>query len=187
MSPCDYHHVTECDPPSPCFEVWRRGRKPQGERALTGAKRQASYRQCRPITARRRRGAHPAEPPRSRPQQWHAPVAIVLGLQVDYGASLDMLRDGATSEALQAIVDLDLETNWLALSCRDALGETDSAASRRDRAAARGSIVHNGGARSRRPPMDSVDDPLCPRRFDRQLRTRGSILRAARGSIPDVA
>ena len=39
---------------------------------------------------------------------------------------------------------------------------------------------------ARVPPMDSVDDPLRHCCFDRQQPARGSILRVARGSIPDV-
>ena len=49
----------------------------------------------------------------SRPQQWHAAVATLLRLQAEYAVWLDALpealRDGATGEALQAIVDLDLD------------------------------------------------------------------------------
>ena len=107
MSPLDYRHVTEYDPR-------RRGRHPQGERALTGAERQARYRQ-------RQAENHTAparSPPRpirraSRPQQWHAAVVKLQRLQAEYAAWLDALpealRGGATSEALQAIVDLDLD------------------------------------------------------------------------------
>jgi hypothetical protein len=114
VSPLDYRHVTEYNPSSPRRELRCRGRKPQGERALTGAERQARYRQR--LTDNR---AAPARrPPRpirhaSRPQQWHAAVATLLRLQAEYAAWLDALpealRDGATGEALQAIVDLDLE------------------------------------------------------------------------------
>ena len=49
----------------------------------------------------------------SRLQQWHAAVATLLRLQAEYAAWLEALpealRDGATGEALQAIVDLDLD------------------------------------------------------------------------------
>jgi hypothetical protein len=110
----DYRHVTKYNPPPPCCEVRCRGRQPQGERALTGAERQARYRQR--LTDNR---AAPARrPPRpirhaSRPQQWHAAVATLLRLQAEYAAWLEALpealRDGVTGEALQAIVDLDLE------------------------------------------------------------------------------
>jgi hypothetical protein len=114
VSSLDYRHVTEYNPPTPACEVPRRGRKPQGERALTGAERQARYRQRladHPVAPTRR----PPRPPRhaSRPQQWHGAVATLLRLQTEYAAWLDALpetlRDGATGEALQAIVDLDLD------------------------------------------------------------------------------
>src|SRR3984893_13298878 len=91
-----------------------RGRKPTGERTLTGAERQARYRQ-------RRVGNRAVPPPRpsrpirrsSRAQQWHAAVATLVALQAEYAAWLDALpealRAGATGEALQTIVDLDLD------------------------------------------------------------------------------
>jgi hypothetical protein len=50
---------------------------------------------------------------RPRPQRWHDVVAELLALQAEYAAWCDALpdslRDGATAEALQAIVDLDLD------------------------------------------------------------------------------
>ena len=61
-----------------------RGRKPTGERALTGAERQARYR------------ATHAGRPFLQPLRW-------------LDALPEALRDGATGEALQAIVDLDLD------------------------------------------------------------------------------
>jgi hypothetical protein len=91
-----------------------RGRKPEGQRALTGAERQARYRQHQAG----KRAAPPSRPARqvgrvSRAQQWHAAVATLIALQGKYAVWLDALpeplRDGATGEALQAIVDLDLD------------------------------------------------------------------------------
>jgi hypothetical protein len=88
-----------------------RGRKPIGDHALTGAERQSSYRARHPGDAivRYRR---PADR-RSRPQRWHAAVAELVALQADYARWLDSLPDatsgGSTAEALQAIVDLDLD------------------------------------------------------------------------------
>ena len=113
MSPLDHRHVTEYNPPATGAVGRRRGRQPQAERALTGAERQARYRQ-------RQADSHtaPARPPRptrhaSRPQQWHAAVATLLRLQAEYATWLDALpealRNGATGEALQAVVDLDLD------------------------------------------------------------------------------
>ena len=114
MSSLDYRHVTEDNQPPLPHQTRRRGRKPQGEHALTGAERQARYRQ--------RQADNRATPARrlprpirqaSRPQQWHGAVATLRRLQAEYAAWLDALpealRDDATGEALQAIVDLDLE------------------------------------------------------------------------------
>ena len=94
-----------------------RGRKPDGEQAMTGAERQARYR-ARPVATapslarpRRDRVARGHRP--SRPRRWHAAVAELIALQAEYAAWLDALpdaaRDGATGEALQAIADLDLD------------------------------------------------------------------------------
>jgi hypothetical protein len=110
----DYRHVTEYSPPPLLRETRRRGRTPQGAHALTGAERQARYRQRqadnRPAPARR-----PLQPIRrtSRAQQWHAAVDTLGRLRAEYAAWLDALpealRDSATGQALQAIVDFDLD------------------------------------------------------------------------------
>jgi len=91
-----------------------RGRKPQGRPALTDAERQARYRArlvvAPPPSIHRPDGSalH-----RTRLQRWHAAVAELLALQAAYAAWFDALpeplRDGATGEALQAIIDLDLD------------------------------------------------------------------------------
>jgi hypothetical protein len=115
MKPLDYRHVTENTPPPPDGEVPRRARQPQGERALSGAERQARYRQRQADSgaAAARRPPRPPLRQASRPQQWYAAVATLLRLQAEYAAWLEAmpeaLRDGATGEALQAIVDLDLD------------------------------------------------------------------------------
>ena len=91
-----------------------RGRQPAGDHALSNAERQARYRARRqaqqPQTAIRRR---PATDRRSRAQRWHDAVAELLALQAEYAAWCDALpeslRDSATAEALQAIVELDLD------------------------------------------------------------------------------
>lgn len=91
-----------------------RGRQPEGEHALSDAERQARYRarrsaQQKPPVVRYR---EPADR-RSRAQRWCDTVAELLALQTEYAAWSDALpdslRDGATAEALQAIVDLDLD------------------------------------------------------------------------------
>ena len=90
-----------------------RGRKPEGEQALSNAKRQARYRarhmpQPAPVAARPHR---PADR-RSRPQRWRNAVSELLALQAAYADWLaalpDSLQASATAEALEAIVELDL-------------------------------------------------------------------------------
>lgn len=87
------------------------GRRPIGHKALTGAERQARYR-ARHAIAPALRYRRPADR-RSRVQRWQDAVAELLTLQTEYAQWLAALpeatRDSATGEALQAIVDLDLE------------------------------------------------------------------------------
>ena len=91
-----------------------RGRQPAGDHALDNAERQARYRARRlaeqplPVVRYRR----PADR-RARPQRWRAAVAELLALQAEYAAwneaLPDSLRDTATAEALQEIIELDLD------------------------------------------------------------------------------
>jgi hypothetical protein len=90
------------------------GRQPDGEHALSNAERQARYRARREAeqllpNIRYRR---PADR-RTRAQRWHDTVDGLVALQAEYvawhDALPDSLRDTATAEALQAIVDLDLD------------------------------------------------------------------------------
>ena len=90
-----------------------RGRHPEGEHALSDAERQARHRarqfaQQKPPVVRYRQ---PADR-RSRAQRWCDVVAELLTLQAEYAAWSDglpdNLRDSATAEALQAILELDL-------------------------------------------------------------------------------
>jgi hypothetical protein len=88
-----------------------RGRRPQGDKALTGAERQARYRAAHAAGAppiRRR----PASDRRSRPQRWRDAVAQLIDIQADRQAWLDALpeslQQGAAAEALQAICRIDL-------------------------------------------------------------------------------
>lgn len=95
-------------------QVMPRGRQPHGEHALSNAERQARHRARHQVEA-----TVPAVCPRrpidrrSRPQRWNDAVAELLALQADYAAWAealpDGLRDNATGEALQAIVDFDLD------------------------------------------------------------------------------
>jgi hypothetical protein len=56
----------------------------------------------------------PAADRRSRPQRWRDAVAELLALQAEYAAWSNALpkslRDSATAEALQQIIELDLDT-----------------------------------------------------------------------------
>jgi hypothetical protein len=91
-----------------------RGRKPEGEAALSNADRQARYRarlQARPTPLKIVR-FRPADR-RSRAKRWRDAVAELLALQAEYAAWAetlpDSLRESATADALQAIVELDLD------------------------------------------------------------------------------
>ena len=91
-----------------------RGRQPKGTQPLSNAERQARYRarreahQTAPVVRYRR----PADR-RTRLQRWHDTVDALLVLQGEYAAWYDAmpdsLRDTATAEVLQAIIDLDLD------------------------------------------------------------------------------
>jgi hypothetical protein len=91
-----------------------RGRQPDGEHALSNAERQARYRARReaeqPLPKIRYR--RPTDR-RTRAQRWYDAVAGLVELQAEYVAWHDALPDSlcgsATDEALQAIVDLDLD------------------------------------------------------------------------------
>ena len=91
-----------------------RGRQPEGEHALSNAERQARYRARRQATqpAPTVRYRRPRDR-RTRLQRWNDAVAELLVLQAESAgwsdALPDNLRDTTTAEALQAIVDLDLD------------------------------------------------------------------------------
>ena len=84
----------------------------EASQALTNAERQARYRARKAEQAGAAIRYRRAADRRSRPQRWHAAVAELLALQAEYAAWADALpdslRDTATAEALQTIVDLDL-------------------------------------------------------------------------------
>ena len=93
------------------------GRRPQGEHALSGAERQARYRTRQNLPVPAIPPAQPHRPTRprraSRVQRWHAAVGEIVALQAEYAAWLQALpeatHDSPTGQALQAIVDLDLD------------------------------------------------------------------------------
>ena len=108
-----HHHTLELryvTENKPCHEadtpkVSTRSATPNDRPATAPAARPSSQR----LSVRYRR---PADR-RSRPQRWHDAVAELLALQAEYTAWSDALpdrfRDTATAEALQAIVELDLD------------------------------------------------------------------------------
>jgi hypothetical protein len=90
-----------------------RGRKPEGEQALSNAERQARYRarhlaQPAPVATRLRR---PADR-RSRPQRWRDAVNELLTIQATYANWLAALPDGlhgsSIAQVLETVVELDL-------------------------------------------------------------------------------
>jgi hypothetical protein len=89
-----------------------RGRRPEGAQALSNAERQARYRMRHQATRPVRRDRQPVDR-RSLAEQWKATIATLLALQTRYVAWHDAipeaLLDTPTGEALQAIVDLDLD------------------------------------------------------------------------------
>jgi hypothetical protein len=87
-------------------------RPPLGARPMTNAERQARYRAARAAAGPVIRYRRPADR-RSRHQRWRDAVAELVVLQSDYTqwfeALPEPLRDTATGEALQALVDFDLD------------------------------------------------------------------------------
>jgi hypothetical protein len=91
-----------------------RGREPEGEIALTNAERQARFRARRsapqpPVIIKQPR------PPRcSRPTRWDDALAEMFAIQAEcaawYEALPESLRGTATAAALEAIIDLDLDS-----------------------------------------------------------------------------
>jgi hypothetical protein len=91
-----------------------RGREPEGETALTNAERQARYR------ARRQMEQPPAMIKQSRPsrqsrgKRWDDALAVMMTVQAEcaawFEALPESLRDSATAEALQEMIDLDLDS-----------------------------------------------------------------------------
>jgi len=91
-----------------------RGREPEGQIALTNAERQARYRARRsapqpPVVIK-----PPRPPRRSRPTRWNDGLAEMFAVQAEcaawYEALPDSLRNSATAAALEAMIDLDLDS-----------------------------------------------------------------------------
>jgi hypothetical protein len=87
-------------------------RRTLGDRPMTNAERQARYRIAR-AAARPTIHYRRAADRRSRAQRWRDAVAELVALQAEYAlwfeALPDPLHNTTTGEALQAIVDLDLD------------------------------------------------------------------------------
>ncbi len=93
------------------------GRKPEGDQAMTNAERQARYRArhvlaC-PAASIIPRPNRPIDR-RSRPKRWRDAVAVLLKLQAEYADWLEALpegpQDSPTAQALETIVELDLDS-----------------------------------------------------------------------------
>jgi hypothetical protein len=90
-----------------------RGRMPEGSAALSNAERQARHRAkiltLHPTPAIRRPVAAAR---RSRSKRWNDALAEIIAVQAEcaawFEALPESLRDSATAEALQEIIDLDL-------------------------------------------------------------------------------
>jgi hypothetical protein len=91
-----------------------KGRQPEGDQPLSNAERQARYRARRSDQQAPPRHARKRADRRSRPRRWKDAVAELVTLQAEYATWLEALpenlHDSATADALQAIVDLDLDT-----------------------------------------------------------------------------
>jgi hypothetical protein len=91
-----------------------RGRDPEGETALSNAERQARWRAKHqaPAPSATLRTRRPIDR-RSRVQRWRDAAGELIDIQSDCAAWLDALpeslRETATAQALQAIVDLNLD------------------------------------------------------------------------------
>jgi hypothetical protein len=91
------------------------GRKPRGEIAMTGAERQARYRQRLAGISAQSPPLTPTSPRRQhgRRQRWDMAIAMLRTVQAEYAEWLDampeQLHDTPTAQALRDVVDLDLD------------------------------------------------------------------------------
>jgi hypothetical protein len=87
-------------------------RHPIGDRAMTDAERQARHRAAQAAGMPVIRIRRPIDR-RGRAQRRDDTVATLVSLQAEYAAWLETMpeatRDSATGDALQAVVDLDLD------------------------------------------------------------------------------
>lgn len=90
------------------------GREPEGEIALSNAERQARYR-ARRLAEQAPAVVKPPRPPRqSRRKRWDDALAVMMTVQAEcaawFEALPESLRDSATAQALQEIIDVDLDS-----------------------------------------------------------------------------
>lgn len=91
------------------------GRRPEAEQALSGAERQARYRARHGLAVAAAAMRRPPAKPRraTRIERWNAATGELAALQAEYAGWLEALpeatRDSPTGQALQAIVDLELD------------------------------------------------------------------------------
>jgi hypothetical protein len=89
------------------------GCMPEGSTALTNAERQARYRAKTPALQPPLPIKRPQAARRSRSKRWNDALAEMLTVQAEcaawFEALPESLRDSATAEALQDMIDLDLD------------------------------------------------------------------------------
>ncbi len=91
-----------------------RGREPEGETALSNAERQARYRARRQAEQAPAIVKQPRPSRQSRRKRWDDALAVMMTVQAEcaawFEALPESLRDSATAEALQEMIDLDLDS-----------------------------------------------------------------------------
>ena len=91
-----------------------RGREPEGEIAMTNAERQARHRARRLVEQPPAIIKQPRPLKQTRRKRWDNALAVMMTVQAECAAWFEALpespRDSATAEALQEIIDLDLES-----------------------------------------------------------------------------
>jgi hypothetical protein len=90
------------------------GRKPDGDQPMTNAERQARYRARHRLACPTKSTTNRPIDRRSRPKRWRDAVAVLLTLQAKYADWLEALpeglQDSSTAQALETIVDMDLDS-----------------------------------------------------------------------------
>lgn len=90
-----------------------RGREPEGQAPLTNAERQARFRVRRQVPQPSLTIEPPRPPRQSRRKRWDDALTVMMTVQAEcaawFEALPDSLRDSATAEALQEMIDLDLD------------------------------------------------------------------------------